>query len=383
MRTSLAAFSDAFSVGLREATASSTRASASAKVTGSSGAPRRWMRLGIRRHGPFEVEDLLGEAGGGALARTAVPKLGDLPGPALTEQRSLRGGEHVLAPRARDDIRPLLDGDRTLGRLPERDARDAEHGRLLLHPAGVRQNERGAGEEPEEVEVAERWLQLDPRPVDPVPKPEGADPRVGARVERENDRDLGRDLLRRLEETREDPLVVDVLWAVEREKGVWRGDAETLGRAAGARLVGRAQKCVDHGVPHEFDALIPDPLGDEVFACVAARREEVGGEGGAEATVDLLGNEEVVTAEAGLDVGDRVVLLRGDEGARERRVDVADHDHDRGVEAPEFRLEGGHNPRRLVGVRPRAHTEVGIGLGQAELGEEDVRELGVVVLAGV
>ena len=103
----------------------------------------------------------------------------------------------------------------------------------------------------------------------------------------------------------------------------------------------------------------------------------------AEAPVDLLGHEEVVAAEAGLDVGDRVLLLRGDEGARECRVHVADHDHDRGVEAPELGLEGGHDPRRLLGVRPGADAEVRIGLGQAELGEEDVRELGVVVLAGV
>src|SRR5215204_87787 len=138
MRTSLAAFSDAFSVGLRDATASSTRASASANVTGSSGAPRRWMRgLGTRPRRLFEVENLLGQARGDPLARAAVPELGNLAGAALAVQSGVRGRKHVLAPRTRDDVRPLLDGDGTLGRLPEGDAGNAEHGRLLLHPTRV------------------------------------------------------------------------------------------------------------------------------------------------------------------------------------------------------------------------------------------------------
>ena len=54
-----------------------------------------------------------------------------------------------------------------------------------------------------------------------------------------------------------------------------------------------------------------------------------------------------------------------------------------GVEAAQLRLEGGHDPRRLLGVRAGADSEVRIRLGQPELGEEDVRELGVVVLARV
>src|SRR3954469_5002327 len=118
MRTSLAAFSDAFRVGLREATASSTRASASSRVTRSRGAPRRWMRvLGIHRRRSFEVEDLLCEARGDALSCAAVPQLGDLARPTLAVERGVRCGEHVLAQRADDDVRTLLDSDRALGGL--------------------------------------------------------------------------------------------------------------------------------------------------------------------------------------------------------------------------------------------------------------------------
>ena len=61
-----------------------------------------------------------------------------------------------------------------------------------------------------------------------------------------------------------------------------------LARSAGARRLGRAQEGVDHRVPDEFDALVRDPLGHEVVARVAARREEVRREVVAEAAVDLL-----------------------------------------------------------------------------------------------
>jgi hypothetical protein len=147
--------------------------------------------------------------------------------------------------------------------------------------------------------------------------------------------------------------------------------------------VDRAEEGVDHCVADEFDALVRDSLPGEVLARVAARREEERREVVAEPPVDLLGHEEVVAAETRLDVRDRVVLLRGDERAGERRVDVSDDDHDGRVEAVQLGLESSHDPRGLFGMAPRADAQVGVGLRQAELGEEDVGKLRVVVLAGV
>ena len=54
-----------------------------------------------------------------------------------------------------------LDGDRALGVVAQREARDAQERRLLLDAAGVRQHPRRRGHEREELEVAEGIEQRD------------------------------------------------------------------------------------------------------------------------------------------------------------------------------------------------------------------------------
>ena len=308
---------------------------------------------------------------------------GICPGPPLAVQRGPCRREHRLRPRADDDVRSLLHRDRPLGRLPKRDAGDAEDGRLLLDAAGVRQRERRTREEAEEVEVAERRQTWIPGVVEEPPRPKRLDPSRRPRVEGEDDWDLARDLRDGLEESARMRSSSTFSGRCSVSRAYGRRRARAARRFRGTRRVGGAKKGVDHGVPDEFDALVRDPLGDEVVARVAARREEEGRQVIAEAAVDLLRHEEVVAAEAGLDVGDRVVLLRGDEGAGERRVDVADDDHDVPGRSGGAQARRRHDPRRLLGVRSRADAEVGVRLRQPELREEDVRELGVVVLAGV
>ena len=75
--------------------------------------------------------------------------------------------------------------------------------------------------------------------------------------------------------------------------------------------------------------------------------------------------------------------LDGDQGAGNRRIDVADDEHEVGSRIEQHGLEGGHDRRRLLRVAARSHVQVDVGRRHAEVVEEHLRELFVVVLAGV
>ena len=67
----------------------------------------------------------------------------------------------------------------------------------------------------------------------------------------------------------------------------------------------------------------------------------------------------------------------------EGRVDVAGDEHEVGALGAQHRLEPLEHPRRLLAVAAGADAEHVVGLGHAELLEEDLRHRPVVVLAGV
>ena len=79
-------------------------------------------------------------------------------------------------------------------------------------------------------------------------------------------------------------------------------------------------------------------------------REEDGAHVVGEAAVVLLRHRRVEAAEARLDVRDRNPELRRRERARERRVDVAGHDDERGLVLDEHRLDPDERTRRLLRV---------------------------------
>ncbi len=93
----------------------------------------------------------------------------------------------------------------------------------------------------------------------------------------------------------------------------------------------------------------------------------------------LLRHREVAAAEPRLDVGDGNAGGGGCPRAGERRVRVAEDDHGVGTLRVHDAANGGR--QRLDVGRPQ--VEPVRGLGQAELLEEDPRELVVPVLAGV
>ena len=99
--------------------------------------------------------------------------------------------------------------------------------------------------------------------------------------------------------------------------------------------------------------------------------------------VDLLRHRAVERAHAGLDVRDGDAGLHRGERAGERRVGVAVDEQRVGSDVGDQRLERGEHARGLRGVRAAADAEQVLGRRQLELVEEDLRQLGVVVLAGV
>ena len=99
--------------------------------------------------------------------------------------------------------------------------------------------------------------------------------------------------------------------------------------------------------------------------------------------VQLLGHRAVEGAHARLDVACGDAGLRCGERAGERGVRVAVDEHQRGLQLLQHRLERRQDARRLGGVRAAAGVELAVGRRDAQLLEEDPRELVVVVLAGV
>ena len=71
------------------------------------------------------------------------------------------------------------------------------------------------------------------------------------------------------------------------------------------------------------------------------------------------------------------------ERARDRGIDVADHDDEVRFSACQFGLEACQNFRGLDSVRTGPHAEINVRLGQSEIAKETPRHLVVIVLPGV
>ena len=136
-------------------------------------------------------------------------------------------------------------------------------------------------------------------------------------------------------------------------------------------------------LPTRLIRLCGNALGEEVAVGVGRGRpqdvaQDVGGE-----PVQLLRHGPVARAQARLEMDGRDAELGPDQSAGDRRIDVADHDQPvRPVRLGDLAI-GDHHLAGLLGMAARADAEVEIGLGQAEIGEEIGRHVGVVMLAGM
>ena len=168
----------------------------------------------------------------------------------------------------------------------------------------------------------------------------------------------------------------DVGFAVNGGDDVAPGVVRRRDALAGDRR--EAERRVGHYVPHDErlpgDALRGKRLDRPLVGAEQERRKPVDLDPRA-----LLRHREVAAPQPCLDVGDRNALRARGAGARERRVGVAQHEHDGG---PLCRHDGADRRRQRVDVRGAEVEPVG-GLRQAELVEEDLRELVVPVLPRV
>src|SRR3989475_5382984 len=241
---------------------------------------------------------------------------------AFRDEFFLCGLEDPRGVRPRQDIGPDLQGLGTLGVLSKGHAWHAEETRLLLEPAGVREDEGRVPLELEHVEVPRRRNHLEARCLQEGGKAELPRRFRGARVDRENDREAvaGRDRSHRLKDALEAIRAVDVFGTVEREDGEpTRLDPkapEDLRCLLGGLPV--LHQGVNHAVPHDMNSIL-DVLCRKIPLRGLRRGEQKAGDLVREDPVHLLRHRLVERADARLDMGDGLAELVPEDRAGEGR----------------------------------------------------------------
>ena len=140
---------------------------------------------------------------------------------------------------------------------------------------------------------------------------------------------------------------------------------------------------VNHHVADKKYLFWRDALSLEILVGAARGGEQKIRECVGDDAVDLLRHPAVETAQAGLDVGHRRPQFGGGDGAGQRRVDVADHDHHVRAFLQQYFFESHHHAGGLLSVGAGADAQVDVGAGDAQLVEKDLGHFVVVVLTGV
>ena len=160
-------------------------------------------------------------------------------------------------------------------------------------------------------------------------------------------------------------------------------DAEACVHVGALRAGPEPDERVDHGVADGDDALVRHALGAVVLRRLGAVRQAQVGDLVDEHAVQLLRHRPVVAAQSRLDVRHGNPELRRSECGGERRVDVAGNEHERRLLAHEDLLEALERAGSLRAVRARADAEQVSGRRNAQLVEQHVGHLAVVVLPRV
>jgi hypothetical protein len=217
-----------------------------------------------------------------------------------------------------------------------------------------------------------------------VEQPGPGERRPAAGVQGDDHVELGRDLVQRLHQFGRPLRAVDVGRAVQGGDHV-RPVAQVVNRPRGRRveLVQVGDERVDHRVADEVHGRVGPALARQVAEGLGRGGEQQVAELVGQPPVDLLGHGVVEAAQPGLDVRERDAELGARQGGADGGVHVAVKHHQRRRIVEELPFHPHQHVRRLGGLGARPDPEVDVGLGQAELDEEDVGHPLVVVLPGV
>ena len=175
--------------------------------------------------------------------------------------------------------------------------------------------------------------------------------------------------------------IVGRLGAMHGRKDVTlRRQAETRRRlAVGARYF--APEAVIHDVADQMRVAPSFPR--EIVDGRPGRTKQEVGEPVGDDTVDLLGHAAAERAQTGFDMGEPHRRLGRDQRRRQGRVGVAVDQHDVGMLRLDDRLEPRHDGAGLRGMAAAADAQMVLRRRDAEIVEEDLRQLRIVVLTGV
>ena len=185
---------------------------------------------------------------------------------ARARARACRGRRRISATPCRmacaiaadQRVRALLDGDRPLGVLAQRQAGHAERGGLFLQAAGVGEHERCAGHQPEHLQVALRRQQQHARRIDEVAECRTARCwRAFADAARRRAAVARRDFAQHAEQRTQRLRIVDVRRPVQRHDAIALRDGRAprgrcrararcrrrCARACGSRAASRSSRC--------------------------------------------------------------------------------------------------------------------------------------------
>ena len=299
-------------------------------------------------------------SGGGSRTPAGAPRAA--PG----SRRSAPGRGRAACWCRRDRHRPL-------GVVAQREAGHAEVGRLLLDPAGVGEHGAGVGLEREEVEVADRVDQLHARRHRSQPVAEHL---PGPRVDREEHRHLAADRGQRAPSRRPAAAPSTSAGPVQRDEQVGAGLEPVLGRgppcrgtAPRARRACRSSCCRRSWIR---SAAIPSRA-RFVVASGGVREEQVGELVG-EDPVDLLRHRPVEAAQPRLDVA-RSGSAASRRTSAAARVELTSPGTITSSGRSSISIGSSASSTRasISAWRARADAEHVVGLGNAELLEEDPR----------
>ena len=132
-----------------------------------------------------------------------------------------------------------------------------------------------------------------------------------------------------------------------------------------------------------MNSALGHPLPKQVLVRVRRRGEQKLGDLVGQNAVNLFRHRAVERPQARFHMGHWYQQFSTNHGRRHSRVHITINHHEVCGSSDEDRLERGHNGSRLRRVAARAHFQIDLGPGDAQLVEENGRHVGVEMLPGV